>query len=52
MELTYHANSIEAQIDEDGRIILPQNLRDKLDLIPDEKARFMGRNDHFQIWKE
>ncbi|WP_296477476.1 cell division/cell wall cluster transcriptional repressor MraZ [Roseinatronobacter sp.] len=52
MELTYHANSIEAQIDEDGRIILPNYLREKLDLDADEKARFMGRNDHFQIWKE
>ena len=51
MELTYHANSIEAQIDEDGRIILSQALRDKLELIPDEKARFVGLNDHFQIWK-
>lgn len=51
MELTYHANSIEAQIDEDGRIILPQNLRDKLALEADEKARFVGLNDHFQIWK-
>ncbi len=51
MELTYHANSIEAQIDEDGRIILPQYLRDKLALTPDEKARFVGLNDHFQIWK-
>ncbi len=52
MELIYHSYSIDAQIDDDGRIILPQFLRDKLDLEPDEKARFMGRNDHFQIWKE
>ena len=51
LERIYHANSIEAQIDEDGRIILPQNLREKLELIPDEKARFVGMNDHFQIWK-
>ena len=52
MELTYHSYSQEAQIDEDGRIVLPQSLRDKLALEPDEKARFMGRMDHFQIWKE
>ncbi len=51
LERVYHAHSIEAQIDEDGRIILPQSLRDKLDLIPDEKARFVGMNDHFQVWK-
>ncbi len=51
LERIYHAHSQEAQIDEDGRIILSQGLRDKLELIPDEKARFMGMNDHFQIWK-
>ncbi|MCC5955706.1 MAG: cell division/cell wall cluster transcriptional repressor MraZ [Natronohydrobacter sp.] len=51
LERIYHAHSIEAQIDEDGRIILPQNLRDKLELVPDEKARFVGSNDHFQVWK-
>ncbi len=51
LERIYHAHSIEAQIDEDGRIILPQNLRDKLVLVPDEKARFVGLNDHFQVWK-
>ncbi len=52
LERIYHAHSIEAQIDEDGRIILSQNLRDKLQLVPDEKARFVGSNDHFQVWKE
>jgi len=52
MELIYNSYSLDAQIDDDGRIILPQMLRDKLELEPDEKARFMGRNDHFQIWKD
>ena len=51
LERVYHAHAIEAQIDEDGRIILPQQLRDKLQLVPDEKARFVGSNDHFQVWK-
>ncbi len=51
LERIYHAHALEAQIDEDGRIILSQSLRDKLELIPDEKARFVGMNDHFQIWK-
>lgn len=51
MERIYHAHALEAQIDEDGRIILAQNLREKLGLTPDEKARFVGLNDHFQIWK-
>ncbi len=52
MELIYNSFAHDAQIDDDGRIILPQFLRERLELEADEKARFMGRNDHFQIWKE
>ncbi|MGY6549572.1 MAG: division/cell wall cluster transcriptional repressor MraZ [Roseinatronobacter sp.] len=52
LERVFHEHSHEANVDEDGRIILPQTLRDKLELIPDEKARFIGLNDRFQIWKD
>lgn len=49
MERIYHGHSMPAQIVEDGRIVLPQKLRKKLDL--DDKAFFIASGDHFQIWK-
>lgn len=52
LELTYHSSATDAQIDEDGRIVLPQRLRDKLGLEPNEAALFTARGDHFQIWKD
>jgi MraZ protein len=36
-------------VDEDGRIVLPQKLREKIDL--DETAFFIASGDRFQIWK-
>ena len=39
------------QIDEDGRIVLPQKLRDKLALDGDGKALFASAGKHFQIWQ-
>lgn len=52
MEATFHSNSMIAEIDKDGRIIIPLELREKLGLEPDEVAKFVGRNTIFQIWKE
>lgn len=52
LELTFHGHAADAQIDEDGRIVLPQRLRDKLELEPNEAAFFIAKGDHFQIWKE
>lgn len=52
LELTFHGHAADVQIDEDGRIVLPQRLRDKLGLEPNEAALFMARGDHFQIWKD
>lgn len=49
LERLYHGHSMPAQIVEDGRIVLPQKLRKKLDL--DDKAFFIASGDHFQIWK-
>ena len=43
LELTFHGHAADAQIDEDGRIVLPQRLRDKLGLEPNEAALFMAR---------
>lgn len=49
VERIYHGHSMPAQIVEDGRIVLPQKLRKKLDL--EDKAFFIASGDHFQIWK-
>jgi MraZ protein len=37
------------EVDNDGRIVLPQKLREKIDL--DEEAFFIASGDTFQIWK-
>ncbi len=49
LERWYHGHSMDAQVVEDGRIVLPQKLRKKLDL--ENKAFFIAAGDHFQIWK-
>ncbi|PQO23734.1 transcriptional regulator MraZ [Rhodobacteraceae bacterium WD3A24] len=49
LERTFHGFSHPSQVDEDGRIILPQKLRDKIDL--GGEAFFIASGDHFQIWK-
>ncbi len=48
-ETLIYSQSLEAEVDEDGRIVLPQRLRDKIDLGPE--AFFAGTADTFQIWK-
>ncbi len=53
-ELIYKFNSyvLDMQIDDDGRIVLPQKMRDKLELDGDEKALFISKGKHFEIWKK
>lgn len=48
--------SLTAEVDEDGRIVLPAKARDKIGLTPDDlkegaEATFAGALDTFQIWK-
>lgn len=48
--------SLTVEIDDDGRIVLPQKARDKIALGADEmkagiEATFAGALDTFQIWK-
>ncbi len=52
LEMTYHSSVEDMQIDEDGRIVLPQRHRDKIGLEANETAMFIARSDHFQIWKQ
>jgi MraZ protein len=49
LERLFHGQSHPTQIDEDGRIILPQKLREKIGL--DAEAFFIASGDRFHIWK-
>ncbi|MEL7098577.1 MAG: division/cell wall cluster transcriptional repressor MraZ [Pseudomonadota bacterium] len=48
MERLYSAQSIEAEVDNTGRIVLPAKLREKIGL--DGMARFVSSGDTFEIW--
>ncbi len=49
LETIFHGCAMNMQLGDDGRIVLPQKLRQKLDL--DDKVFFMAGNDHFKMWK-
>ncbi len=48
LEELMHGQSIETQIDEDGRLVLPQKLREKCGLT--SEAFFISAGDYFKIW--
>lgn len=48
LQTLMYAQSMEAQIDEDGRLVLPQKLRDQIGL--DGEAFFVSAGDYFKIW--
>ena len=48
LERIFNSQSIYAQVDENGRIVLPQRLREMFGL--DEEALFAGMGEHFQVW--
>ena len=48
MERLYSAQSLETEVDNTGRIVLPAKLRDKLGL--EGMARFVASGDTFEIW--
>ena len=43
-----NTQSVYAQVDENGRIVLPQRLREQFGL--GEEALFAGMGEHFQVW--
>ena len=49
LERLFTGQSHPTQVDEDGRIILPQKLRDKIAL--GAEAFFIASGDRFHIWK-
>ncbi len=49
LEELMHGQSIETTIDDDGRLVLPQKLREKIGL--EGEAFFISAGDYFKIWK-
>lgn len=48
LERLLNTQAIYAQVDENGRIVLPQRLRETFGL--ESEAYFAGMGEHFQIW--
>ncbi|MFO1138217.1 MAG: division/cell wall cluster transcriptional repressor MraZ [Paracoccus sp. (in: a-proteobacteria)] len=48
LEHIYHGHSEEAEIDGDGRLVLPQKLRDKIGLT--DAAVFISGGDNLKVW--
>ena len=49
LEERMYGQSFETQIDEDGRLVLPQKHREKIGLT--SEAFFISAGDYFKIWK-
>lgn len=49
LETMMNGQSEEAEIDGDGRLVLPQKLREKIGL--DDRAFFMASGDYLKVWK-
>ncbi len=49
LERMFNGQSLVATIDDTGRIVLPQKLREKIEI--DDTAYFIATGDTFQIWK-
>ena len=52
----YIQMSMEAEVDDDGRIVLPAKVREKLALTAEDQSKgfeamFAGAGDRFQLWK-
>jgi MraZ protein len=48
LERMLNTKSVQAQVDENGRMVLPQRLREMIGL--GEEALFAGMGDKFQLW--
>ena len=49
LERMFNGQSVATSVDETGRLVLPQKLREKIGL--DGEAFFLATGDTFQIWK-
>ncbi len=51
LEKLFNGQSLQTNIDDTGRIVLPAKLRQKIGLEAAEDAYFIATGDTFQIWK-
>ncbi|MDH5797100.1 MAG: division/cell wall cluster transcriptional repressor MraZ [Paracoccaceae bacterium] len=49
VERMFHGQSLPTEVDGDGRLVLPQKLREKIGL--EGEAFFIASGDTFQIWR-
>lgn len=49
LERLINGQSLQTEVDPDGRLVLPQRQREKIGL--EGEAHFIGAGDTFQIWK-
>lgn len=49
LERLVQIQSLQTEVDPDGRLVLPQRVREKIGLA--DEAYFLGSGDTFQIWK-
>ncbi|MFO1175725.1 MAG: division/cell wall cluster transcriptional repressor MraZ [Paracoccaceae bacterium] len=49
LEERMYGQSVETHVDDDGRLVLPQKLREKIGLT--SEAFFISAGDYFKIWK-
>ena len=49
LESIMHGAAEEAEIDPDGRLVLPQKLREKVGL--DDRAFFVAAGDYLKVWR-
>ncbi len=55
LETAFVTRSAEVEIDEDGRLVLPQKVRDRMGVTPEIlsqgfMAAFAGKLDRFELW--
>ncbi|MRX51386.1 division/cell wall cluster transcriptional repressor MraZ [Paracoccus sp. S-4012] len=48
LEKLMHGSSEEAEIDQEGRLVLPQKLREKIGL--EDRAVFVASGDYLKVW--
>src|SRR3989338_9668103 len=46
------SSAVELVVDEQGRVVVPQNLLQYADLSDKKQAVIIGVGDHFEIWEE
>ncbi|MEO8242730.1 MAG: division/cell wall cluster transcriptional repressor MraZ [bacterium] len=56
LEIAFVSRSVDVEVDDDGRIVLPPKVRQRMGVTADDLAKgfsatFSGKLDRFEIWK-